>query len=118
MFQSGKKTNTYSARNVEKYSLLDCLTLLGHTTEELGGKEASKTLKGEEYSRRKAFGTCRHRIKFLSKTSLKALARGLKVVRWDREVLWGLPDKHSPDKVGTRTIEIYQGNLSERRLYY
>jgi hypothetical protein len=35
-----------------------------------------------------------------------------------RIITFARADKQSPDKVGVRTIEIYQGNLSERRLYY
>lgn len=50
----------------------------------------------------------RHAIRSLSKTALEALACGLKVIRWDGEVLQGLPDEHRPDKVANRTIQIYE----------
>jgi glycosyltransferase involved in cell wall biosynthesis len=49
----------------------------------------------------------RTQIPSLSKTALEALACGLKVVRWDGEVVEGLPEEHKPENVIRRLIEVY-----------
>jgi len=46
-------------------------------------------------------------IPSLSKTALEALACGLKVVRWDGEIVEGLPEEHRPENVIRRLIEVY-----------
>jgi len=47
-------------------------------------------------------------IPSLSKTALEALACGLKVIRWDGEIVDKLPEEHRPEKVVRRIWEIYQ----------
>jgi hypothetical protein len=46
-------------------------------------------------------------IPSLSKTALGALACGLKVVRWNEEVVEGLPEEYKPENVIRRLIEVY-----------
>jgi len=43
----------------------------------------------------------------LSKTGLEALACGLKVVRWDGEIVQALPEEHRPENVVSHLREIY-----------
>lgn len=47
-------------------------------------------------------------IPSLSKTALEALACGLKVIRWDEEIVEKLPEEHDPAKVVTKLWNIYQ----------
>ncbi len=47
-------------------------------------------------------------LEAMSKTGLEALACGCKVVRWDGEIVEGLPDQHRPENVVKRLYEIYQ----------
>lgn len=56
----------------------------------------------------------RHRIKSLSKTALEASALGLKVVRWDNQIVEDLPEEHNPEKVAKRWIEIYEQVLNQQ----
>jgi len=44
----------------------------------------------------------------LSKTGLEALACGLKVIRWDGEVIEELPEEHNPVNVVTKLWSLYQ----------
>lgn len=44
----------------------------------------------------------------LSKKALEALAFGLKVVRRDGKVFQNVSDRHRPENVDDRTIEIYR----------
>lgn len=47
-------------------------------------------------------------IQVLSKTGLEALACGCKVVKWNGEVIEGLPEQHRPENVVRRLTEIYK----------
>lgn len=47
-------------------------------------------------------------IPSLSKTALEALACGLKVIRWDGEIVENLPEEHTPENVAKRIWRIYQ----------
>lgn len=48
----------------------------------------------------------------LSKTGLEALACGLKVIRWDGEIVEGLPEKHIPENVVKKLYKIYMEMLN------
>jgi hypothetical protein len=50
----------------------------------------------------------RNYIHSLSKTALEALACGLKVVRWDDEVIEKLPQEHNPMRVIEKLWAFYQ----------
>ncbi|MEM2570083.1 MAG: hypothetical protein QXT67_09145 [Candidatus Bathyarchaeia archaeon] len=50
-------------------------------------------------------------IPSLSKTALEALACGLKVIRWDGEIIEGLPEEHKPENVAQKIWEIYREML-------
>ncbi|MBS7612499.1 hypothetical protein KEJ27_09945 [Candidatus Bathyarchaeota archaeon] len=52
-------------------------------------------------------------IPSLSKTALEALACGLKVIRWDGEIVDGLPEEHKPEKVVQKIWGIYQRLLEK-----
>jgi len=55
----------------------------------------------------------RNYIKSLSKTALEALACGCKVVRWDEEIVQGLPDGNRPENVVVKLKQIYEQLLRE-----
>ena len=45
----------------------------------------------------------------VGRAALEALACGLRVVRWDGEVVSGLPPEHGPESVAARWNEVYSG---------
>jgi glycosyltransferase involved in cell wall biosynthesis len=45
-------------------------------------------------------------IPSLSKTALEALACGLKVIRWDGEIIEGLPEEHKPENVVISLVKL------------
>jgi hypothetical protein len=51
----------------------------------------------------------------LSKTALEALALGGKVVRWDGQVVEGLPPEHTPERVVAQLYSIYKELLDTRQ---
>ena len=53
----------------------------------------------------------RKNIRSLSKTALEALAMGLRVVRWDGEIVEGLSDEHRLDNVADCWMQIYKEKL-------
>lgn len=52
------------------------------------------------------------RLEVLSKTGLEALACGLKVIRWDGEIVEGLPEKHMPKNIVKKLYKIYMEILT------
>ena len=50
----------------------------------------------------------RTEIPSLSKTALEALACGLKVIRWDGELVEKLPTEHKPENIAKKIWKIYQ----------
>ncbi len=55
----------------------------------------------------------RYIIKSLSKTALEALSLGLKVVRYDGEIICGLDPIHDPTNVAKMTLDIYNKVLGK-----
>lgn len=47
-------------------------------------------------------------IPSLSKTALEALACGLKVIRWDGEIIEGFPEEHRPENVAQKIWKLYK----------
>jgi len=50
-------------------------------------------------------------IPALSKTGLEALAVGCKVIRWDGEIVYGLPDENRPENVIKKYYDLYHNVL-------
>jgi len=50
----------------------------------------------------------RHNVVSLSRTALECLSLGMGVVRWDGQLIRGLPPEHEPMTVARKTISIYR----------
>jgi hypothetical protein len=54
-------------------------------------------------------------LPILSKTAFEALACGCKVIRWDGQVVEGLPEAHRPENVVKGLLMMYRKVLDPKR---